>query len=95
MHSCEALLPILKKNNDALSLLPADEERGFVVLSKDTLVSKALEAIESTFLRRDDMSLAKVKKGARAICKRLNLGGLAQALEKRRGFRLVFLSENA
>lgn len=74
--------------DNALSLLPADKEGGFVVLPKGMLNSKALDAIEATFVRRNDVSLAKVKIEARKLCKRLSLDKLALAVDKGRGLNL-------
>lgn len=51
-------------------------------MPKGMFMSKASEAIESTFVKRDDVALAKNKLEARAMCKRLNLGGLALAIDK-------------
>lgn len=74
--------------DNALSLLPADKEGGFAVLPKGMFNSKALDAIEATFVRRNDVSLAKVKIEARKLCKRLSLGKLAQVVDKGTGLNL-------
>lgn len=76
-----------------LSVLPADKEGGFVVLTEGEFGGKALEAITSVFNLRQDVSLNKLKGEGKRLCNRLNLTRLAKSVENsRRGCLQIMFS---
>lgn len=71
--------------NNSLTLLQAGKEGGFAVMPKALYLSKAENAISSTFRQRSDVALSKVKARARKMCAQMNLESLAKCIEKSKG----------
>lgn len=57
----------------SLTVLPADKEGGFAILTLGLFGSKAHTAVSSVFSSRGDVRIDKVKSEAKKLCKDLNL----------------------
>lgn len=69
-------------------LVPADKEGGFTVLEKGAYNSKALAAISSVFVKRNDVCPEKVKREAHRLCRSLDLETVCRDLDKTKGLCL-------
>lgn len=60
-------------SRSTLTVLPADKEGGFAILTLGLFGSKAHTAVSSVFSSRGDVRIDKVKSEAKKLCKDLNL----------------------
>lgn len=66
-----------------LCLTAADKEGGFFVTPRSNFLEKAQASLDAVFVKRTDVDLKKVKTKAKRMLTDLNLGGLAQSVDKK------------
>lgn len=76
-----------------LTVLPADKEVGFAILSSKLYKCKSDHAVSSVFACHEDVDVAKVKRHAFKLCKPNNLSNLSKYIsDAKKDFLQVFFS---